>query len=233
MSRTYAPALAILAGLLLVSFAAAADPVRVSPVPPPPPATWNELRAAPGQLLGLTTPAAARWVLVDDSAAALLVQPDGKSAVFASGTPGRYRLVVFGAADAEPARVVVVVGDAPPPPPKPPDPPPEDPLRAKFRAAYNADPGDAAKKDAARKDLAELFRQGAMLTADQTVGTTGELVDRLRRAAQTLAADALPGTRKAVALELAAAMPADEPLTPDRRKDAAALFSRISDALGW
>lgn len=218
--------------LLLIGVLLAADPPTVAADPPPPPAKWTEVKARAGQLVRLTASSAGRWVLVDDAAAAIQPSPDGKSAVFAAGGPGRYRLLVI-PPDADPARVVVVVGDAPPPPPKPPDPPPEDPLRAKFRAAYNADPGDAAKKDAARKDLAELYRQGAMLTADNTVTTTGELVDRLRRAGQTLAADQLPGTRKAVALELAAAMPADEPLTPDRRKDAAALFSKISDALGW
>lgn len=231
-ARSYAPVLALLAALLLGQPSAASDPVRVSPVPPPPPAKWAEVTARPGQLLALAATVPGKWVLVDDSAAALLVQPDGKTAVFAGGAPGRYRIVVFGPADAEPARVVVVVeGTAPPP--KPPDPPPPDPLRAKLRAAFDDDAGDPAKKEAARKDLAELYRQAAMLSADNTVGTTGELFDRVRRAAQTLAADALPGVRKAVAGELAAEFPADEPLTPDRRKAAAALFSKLSDALGW
>jgi hypothetical protein len=115
--------------------------------------------------------------------------------------------------------------------PQPPPPPPNDPLRAKLKAAYDADP--AAGKAEAAKTLAELYRQAAALAADPAVRTAGDLLGRVKRAAEKLAPNALVGLRKVVAEELAGALPTDagEDLTAAHRAAAAGLFGKLAAAL--
>jgi hypothetical protein len=123
--------------------------------------------------------------------------------------------------------VTTVIGGAAPPPP----PPDNDPLRQKLKAAYDADPG-AGKAEAA-KTLAELYRQAAALAADPAVRTAGDLLGRVKKAAEALAPGALVGVRKAVAEELAKVLPGDagDGLTAAHRQAAAGLFGRLAAAL--
>jgi hypothetical protein len=133
----------------------------------------------------------------------------------------------------EKAGATLVVGGpapAPVPPPAPP-PPPDDPLAKRLKAAYDADP--APQKAEAKKDLAELYRQAARLAADPAVRTAGDLLGRVRKAAEALAPGALVGLRKVVAEELAKVLPGDagEALTAGHRVAAAELFSKLAAAL--
>ncbi|MFM8273720.1 MAG: hypothetical protein ACKODX_15525 [Gemmata sp.] len=114
---------------------------------------------------------------------------------------------------------------------RPPGPPePADPLRAKLRAAFDAD-ADPKKRDHAR-DLAALYRQAAGLCADAGVGTAGDLLSRVKAAATTLVgADALRECRRVVAGELGALLPTDDALTAEQRKAAAALFAKLATIL--
>lgn len=114
--------------------------------------------------------------------------------------------------------------------PRPPK--PADPLRAKLKAAYDADPADAAKKREQAKDLAALYREAAKLTLDMAVPTSGELLARVKDAAgRMIGPNALVGCRKVKAAELGALLPTDEPLTDAQRKAVAALFGKLADVL--
>lgn len=214
--------------LLLCAAPAWADPPRVVPVPRADPGEWAEVAGEPGRLLVLQAEPASKWLLVDESAD-LREFESGRYAAFVGPAGGRYRLIVTGP-DGTPARVCVVVGDAPPGPgPKPPD-PPADPLRARLKQAYDADAG--AGKDRAALDLAELYRQAAALAADPAVKTAGDLLRRAKAASDILVgSDELVAARKVVAAELAALFPADGELTAAQRTAAAALFTRLGTIL--
>jgi hypothetical protein len=123
------------------------------------------------------------------------------------------------------------------PDPKPPTPPPPaDPLAAKLKTAFDGDPAQLDVRKGHAKDLAELYRQAAKLTADPAVTTSGELLGKVRDAAGTLVgADALRECRKVVGAELAMLLPTDDTLTDDQRKAVAALFAKLAgilDSLG-
>ena len=123
------------------------------------------------------------------------------------------------------------VGPAPKPPdPKPPE--PADPLRAKLKAAFDADGAAPEAKREQAKDLAALYRQAATLAADVTVATSGELLKRVRDAGGALIGpDALKDVRRAAGAELAAVLPTDAPLSDSQREAAAKLFARLATTL--
>lgn len=205
------------------------------------PAVWTEVKADP-ILTVLVSPTPAKWVLIDDTAAALRPGSDGKTAYFAAQAAGKYRVIVVGG-DGEPTRIQITVGDSPapaPPAPTPPAPtppvptppaPPVDPFVAKLQAAYNLDTRAANLKATDLADLVELYRQGALLAADTSVATTGDLKARVSAAAQKLVVAGLTDLRKAIGTEVAAVLPVDVPLTTELRTTAAAEFTKISTAL--
>lgn len=121
-------------------------------------------------------------------------------------------------------------GPTPPTPPKPPAPP--SPLRAKLKAAYDADPGLPAVKEATRADLVALYKAAGEVANDTTVTTTTQLQQRLRAAGQALAPDQLVGLRTAIAEEIASVL-VPGPLTLASRKAAVGTFGDIHDALDW
>jgi hypothetical protein len=216
--------------LLLVPLSArAADPEPASLKVPAevrgPPATIVEVRAE-------TTGAAVKWVALTPG---LSLRPtDNGRVLLVSGPAGRYDLLAYTAAGdvpSDPARCTVVLGD--PPGPKPPDPrPPTDPLRAKLKAALDADAAPAATKREQAKDLAALYRAAARLARDSAVPTSGELLARVRDAARTLVGpDALKDVRRAAGDELSALLPTDAPLTDPLRTSAAALFTKLASLL--
>ncbi len=127
-----------------------------------------------------------------------------------------------------------------PPEPKPPEPkPPEpvDPLVAKLKAAFAADPPTSLEtKREYAKLLAALYRAAEKLTRNESVGTSGELLAQVSRAAADLLEDPpgmkkLAGTRKVVNAELATLLPTDELLTEGQRASVAALFKKLAAIL--
>lgn len=214
--------------LLLTSLLClAAAPPAVVEVPRTDPGEWKEIKAAPGRILRMGAEPASKWLLVDDESADLFPADGGKFGDFAAPAPGRYKVVVTGP-DGVSARVVVVVGDAPPGP-KPPT--PNDPLRAKLKAAYDADTG--ADKSESVKLLVELYKQLCdKVCPDATITTVGELLARSRDAsAALLRPEQLAGVRRVVRDELAAIFPADGELTAEQRKRTGELFRRLATLL--
>lgn len=218
------------------------------PVPPPTPAQPTvklpaTMTARPGLITQIqveTNGQLVQWDLYtpsDDKPGSLIpFPPDGKMALFSAPNPGTYTVIAWTALNGIPSKsarcVITVASPVPPPPPVPPT-PPVNPYRARFKAAYDADLGDAAKKDSTRRDLAELYRQAVSITADRTVATTTQLHERIKAAAKSLAADQLVGTRTAIAEVVGGVLPPDTSLTDEGRKTAATLFGQIADALSW
>ncbi len=213
-----------LLALALLSLVPRQPPVAVGKAERPPQPVWTEIRADP-ILTVLTAPAASRWVLVDDGAD-LRPDADGKGASFAASKPGRYRIVVI-AGEGEPVRVALVVGANP----GPDLPPLDDPVARRFRAAFDLDLRDPAKKAADLLDLVELYRQAADLADRTDIGSVAALVARLREASKILVVDGLSDLRKAIAVELAAAFPIDAPLDDANRVKARTLFLKLGRVL--
>lgn len=118
--------------------------------------------------------------------------------------------------------------------PKPPPPPePEDPLCAKFQAAFDADHGDPAAKLAAVKSLAALYTQAVSFAGSLDAGATaGDLAAKIKAAGSTLVpAGVVAGVRAAIGQEIAGAFNLNAPLTDASRKQAAELFAKIAAAL--
>ncbi|WP_439627464.1 hypothetical protein [Gemmata sp.] len=217
----------------LVAHAVAAAPPAVVEVPRGDPAKWAEVRAERGRILRLSAEPASKWLLIDDAAADLFPADGGKIADFATPTDGRYKLVVT-APDGSAARVVVVVGDGPAPDKKP-----ADPLVARLRAAYDADPErDLAKRQAHAKDLAAVYGVVAKAARNPDLGTAKAFIAFAKESATKMvdldAPDGvrnLAGVRDVVAKDLAAIFPGDGPLTDDQRRAAAELFTKLAAAL--
>ena len=214
-----------------------ADPPAVVPVPPTKPGEWSEVKAALGRLLVLSAEPASKWVLIDDESADLRVFDGGKSAAFVAPAAGRFKVIVTGP-EGNSTRGVVVVGDGPPgpKPPKPPE-PPADELKARLKAAYDADTG--ADKRESKKLLVELYQQivekvlyqkvKGKIVPNPTIVTAKDLIERAQVVSESLIeADKLLGIRGVVAKELGMMFPTDGTLTDEQRKAAAALFSRFA-----
>ena len=230
----------LIAPLLLLAGADAPKPKLITPaggvvkVDPAADPVWNEVTADPIQTT-LESPAKSRWVIVTAGCKVTPVD-DGKRAVFAAAKAGRYLLVVLPEAG-EPVLVAVLVGKVDPPP-KPDDPPvpppvpvPVSDLGKRFQAEFDKDAREAAKKRSDLADLVELYRQAGDLAASADVTTTGQLVARVRDASKALGIEGLADLRRAISVELATAMPADEALSAELRTKAKSVFSRIQFAL--
>lgn len=189
-----------------------------------PPATICEVKAE-------TTCKVVVWVVLTPGLSARPI--DGGRVLLFAGPTGRYECLAYtarGDVPSDPARCVIVIG-TPGPEPKPPD-PPADPLRAKLKVAFDADNAPLAQKREQTRDLAALYRAAAKLAEDSAVGTSGELLRRVRDAAGTLVgADALKDVRRVVGGELATLLPIDVALTGSQRTTIAALFRQLSDIL--
>lgn len=209
--------------LLLAPAPARADAPDVRPVPAPASAAWEEMRVPAGELVVLSAAPASEW----DADPTPHTFESGKYAVFLL-KPGETRRVVVTGPDKARRRLVLVAGEpGPVVPPKP-----ADPLAARLKAAYDADPAPADKRKDHAKDLAELYRQAADLAGKADVATSGDLLQRVRAASGMLVGpDALKGVRAEVAKELAVILPADAALADDQRKAAAELFRKLAQVL--
>jgi hypothetical protein len=217
--------------------AASTDAGGVNKLDRPTAPAWVEIAADP-ILTTLQAPGVSKWIQVDDGCD-LRPVGDGKTAVFAAATTGRYRLVVI-PADGEPLRVAVTVGIVPPVPPTPvpvpptPVPPPAPPtseLGKKLQAAFDADAMPKADKLKLVALKAELYRQAATLAAKEAITTTKEFLDQVKAAATALGVDGLPAMRVVIATEITAVLPTESSMTPALRVAAAAVFQAISAAL--
>jgi hypothetical protein len=217
--------------LLAASTLSAADPpvVAVVEVPRPPAPKWVQFKSDAGRQITLSAGAPAKWVAVDDGCD-LVPAPDAKQATFSAPHSGRYRLVCV-TADG-PVLCAIEVGDGPPDPRPGPGPVPVDPLAAKLRAAFFSDPEPMAARREHARDLAELYRQAAALAVKPELVTSADLLSRIKAASATLVgADTLKEVRRVVAIELAAVLAVDAPLTAEQRKLVAALFDRMATVL--
>lgn len=107
--------------------------------------------------------------------------------------------------------------------------PPVDPLTGRLKVAYLADGGPT--KAATLADLVELMKQAGTLADDPAITTVGQLAGKVATAAGVLAKDQLLAVRAILKAELAAAFPADGPLSPDTRNTAKAVFLKLQTAL--
>lgn len=221
-----------LATLAAVTFAAAADdPATPDPVPLHSFAKVTISAEKGDQVQWRVTPRPVRLEVLDGGT------------VFLSGPPGaryecHYVRVNFETKVFKTGVIPVEFAKAPPPKPAPPAPkppapkppaPPADPLVAKLRAAYLADPGaDKAERLAER---AELYAQAAKVAADESLATVGQVLETVRGASLKLAPDSLKGVRAAIAAELAAVFPDDDVLDAACRARLTAAFARVAAAL--
>lgn len=159
--------------------------------------------------------------------------------LFLSKTPGVYPVVFWAKGDTTGAVFVVTV--APPAPPKPPTPPkppgPADPITERLRQSYRDSPGDPAQKAEARKDLAEVYAQAAVLAGRPDIATADALIAQVRTAVASMfassgvPADILTPVRRVVADELSKAVPVDGEFGPDVRGKVGGLYLTFSKAL--
>lgn len=208
-----------------------------------------EIKAKPGRLLKVTVKSngkIVKWAAPSDECD--LIQIDGKSAIFASMTPGRYRIIAYtaiGDQPSEPAICTITVGDPIPPPtpptppgPNPPPPGPVDPLTAKLQKAFDADASDVAKakKDEWRVALVGFFKAMGDHANNRDIKTLGDLLADYRAAVPALLPDgALTDLRKTCGAEVAAIVGEDS--SPERelvavfRAQLSDGFKRIAKAL--
>lgn len=131
-------------------------------------------------------------------------------------------------------RLEEINGTPLPPGPTPPGPvnPPADPLKARIRAAYDADPGSPADKRQWAIELSGYYSAAveSKLADDRTITTAGQLIERIRKTT-TLDRTKLTGARTVAAQEIAAVLGTiDTPLDDAKRKAVTTLFQRIESA---
>ena len=239
--------------LTLATFAALALPAAAADDAPNPAAVavrnGSRVKVPVHAFADLTVPLAdgevVRWV--PRSPAPLRFVDRGKGVATIAGQPGvTYEVLYFRVpADAkdfakvfEPAVVWVEFGKAPAPPkpappPAPPRPePPADPLLAKLKAAYLADPAPAGVKAEALKNRVALYAAATATAADESLLTVGAVLETIGAASVKLDPDHLRGVRAVLRDELAAVFgDADELLDPATRKRLADTFARLAGLL--
>lgn len=198
-----------------------------------------------GVAITLTSEASVRWECCDTTTASSIhPSTDGKSCVFVAAKPGRY-LILATAATGPAAKILVTVGGAmpgpvpippEPKPPEPPAPPRPDPLIAKFRAAFEADPMQLDKKRTAAENLVAIYSEAAKAIADAP--SIAEHSKQVKSVSERmfsddgLPANSLQNVRNLVLEELKVAFPAGPPsvLTPEVRQTVATIYARAAAA---
>jgi hypothetical protein len=225
--------IATLAALLLAGSAATAAPPSVVVVPPPKAGEWTDLKVAAGEIVKLEAQPASEWESYDGPQ--LHVFDNGRYAVCLL-TPGERRRVVVTGPDKSKARYVLVGDSKPDDDGKNPPKPPADPLKAKLKAAYDADASESKGED--RKNLAALYR--AATDRATTKNKSGEYADAtigsLLKAVQEtsdsfVGTDALPGIRQVAREELNRLFASDGPLDDASRKKLGDLLGRLAEIL--
>lgn len=221
---------AFLAALLAGS--AAAAPPEVVVVPPPKAGEWVDLKVTAGEIVKLEAQPASEWESYDGPQ--LHVFDNGRYAVCLLKAGERQRVVVTGP-DKSKARYILVGSGKPDDDGKKP-PEPVDALKAKLRAAYDADASATKSED--RKNLAALYRAAADRAT--TKNKSGEYADysigSLLKAVQEtsdsfVGPDALPGIRQVAREELNRLFASDGLLDDASRKKLGDLLGRLAEIL--
>jgi hypothetical protein len=130
----------------------------------------------------------------------------------------------------------------PPPVPVPPTPPPApvDPLKAKLKAAFDADPVQLDTRRSQALDLAALWKLMVGKVEDKKITTASELRRQYKEAAADLLKDPEPtekvpkprvnleDVRRCVAFELGVLLPNEGDLTAEQRASVSALFAKLA-----
>lgn len=162
---------------------------------------------------------------------------NGKELVFVCDTPGLYTVLCFTAIGDEPIIAECLVTVETPEPPKPPPAPPSK-FKDEFSALIRAD-SSPGKAESVRK-LAQMYGAAATMAGDATKGTwatVGEMMSDIATAAAAyvLVPDALKEARVRVRVELEKRLgldgELDQPLTPERRAAAVAVYSEAKAIL--
>lgn len=216
----------ILVGIALcLATVAVAEPPKVTVVPSGEPDKWVKVEGAiTNKLFVLAAEPASKWrLLYRGTDVELRVFDSGRTGVFVSNVAGTFSVVVTGPGGDVSSIEIVVVDDVAP---KPPVPVPVDELKSALKKAFDVETGD--KKEFA-KDLAELYRQAAVLASKTEVKTSGDLLKRCQDAAVTLIGnDKMLAVRKVVAGELGKILPTDATLTDTQRKATTELFKKLA-----
>lgn len=197
----------------------------------PKPDPWTTVAADP-LVTVLSSAVPAKWVLVDDVGSELRVHGDGKSASFAAGRPGEYRLLVIDGESVQ--RIKIVVGKLPEPPAPGPGPAPvvPDALVGKFQTAFDSDARSPEIKAKELASLNALYVESVAFANLPEVTSTGDLVGAVQRAARLLKVEGLAELRKAIGSDLASTIGTDDvPLGAENRKIAASAFKKVAEAL--
>ena len=151
---------------------------------------------------------------------------NGKTGVFVANKSGSYIIVVTGpSGDTTEIRIVVADDNKP----VPPTPTPKDELKEKLVSLFNTDTAPLLERKENAKDLAELYRQAAILANSVEVKTSKALLEKCQKSATALiGSDKLILVRKAVSAELATILPTDAPLSDEQRKSTVELFTKLS-----
>lgn len=154
--------------------------------------------------------------------------------------PGEYVVAcasIEGGELVEVETTILVEGDTPPHPlppgPGPTPVPPSDPLVAKLKLAYDADPSPPIVKASSKGLIVALYQAAAEQVKNPAITTTDALLDDLHKtAAGMLPAGALVGLRKVIAAEVQACLGAQpQSLAAELRTAAGNCFARIAAAV--
>lgn len=190
-----------------------------------------ELHVESGDILPITAVADTTEIDWDCCPPDGKIVPFGKAIIFASKNKGTYTIKARVASGGKVACAIckVTVGQpGPGPQPPGPGPSPTDPFWPVLKTAYEQET-DREKVQL----LAGVYREGVKVTADTKIATVKQLTAVLHSAAQSLLGDGLAKTRRALADEINAKLPATDvtPLDDDSRKKYAALYERLAGLL--
>lgn len=225
---------------LALILAQAPKPPEVTVVPKVDPAKPQQVAVDFGRSVTLTAAESVRWESCDTAGVVeLFPAQDGKSCVVVVSKTGKY-VIIATATMGPAAKIELTVGQAPPgPDPAPIPPAPADPMLAKIKAAWDADPLqlDLRRKGAA--SLVAVYTQAAKVIEDPAITSISQHSSQVKAVADQMlkddgiALDALSGVRKVLADELKASFPAGPPasLTPEIRKLIDTIYARAARAM--
>lgn len=215
-------------------------PPEVTVVPKVDPSKPQQIAVDFGRSVTLTVPESVRWDSCDIAGVVeLFPSQDGKSCVVVVSKPGKY--VILATATTGPAAKIELTVAS-----KPNNndddnvkPPPADPMLAKIKAAWDADPLQLDLRRKGAESLVAVYTQAAKVIEDPAIASIGQHSTQVKAVADQLfkddgiALDSLAGVRKVLADELKAAFPAGPPtsLTADVRKLIDSIYARAARAI--
>lgn len=187
----------------------------------------TNIKTSPGRLVPInvtTNGSIVRWASPEDCD--LIPFPDGRTAIFSSMVPGKYRILAWTAKDNVPSQaavcVVTVEGSAPTPPG------PGDPFRMAVQNALKADNASASEREV----IYNFYNSTAPgITGGLSFKLLSEFQSELRQR-NVLPSTAIPLTRKLIAQEFTTTFGAqDRAFTQEDKVAAQQLFLKLAAAL--